>query len=180
MNTKKALVLIGTSFLLICSVQACRAYREGIPPANRPNSIRDSWYFSRDTLNFYQVDLSVPVVSVIDSVVGSVTPDENKYWLLEINSDSRALEEFCLSIIYVEKVLHYNAQSEERIFKAHLHQGKPILIIDDRNTVPVNLEKPLVKIYNPRVMDDDWLFRLDGKRACFELKDQVWLRQNRF
>lgn len=64
--------------------------------------------------------------------------------------------------------------------QAHRVSQQHILIIDDRNSVPLNLEKPMVNIYNPRLMDDDWLFRLDGKRVCFELKDQVRLRRNRF
>lgn len=161
-------------------IQACTAYRGGVPLANQPNSIRDSWYFCRDTLNFHQADLSYQVVSIIDSIVSNSEIEENKYWVLEVNPRSRDLKEFCLSIIYVEKVLYYNSQEEERVFKAFLHKGIPILIIDSRNTIRVNQEKPLVKIFNPGKMNDDWLFRLDGRRECFEFNNKSWYSANRF
>jgi hypothetical protein len=171
--------LIIRSLLLVFILQACDTYRDGIPAANQPNSIRDSWYFCRDTLNFYQADLSDQVVSVIDSVVANSEIEENKYWVLEVDPRAGELKEFCLSIIYVEKVLYYNSQEQERVFKAFLHKGIPILIIDSRNTIRINPEKPLVKIYNPGKMDD-WLFRLDGNRDCFKLKNENWASVRRF
>jgi len=165
--------------LIIFLLQACDAYRDGIPAANQPNSVSDSWYFCRDTLNFYQAVLSDQVVSVIDSVVGDSLTEENRYWVLEVNPECKKLKEFCLSIVYVEKVLFYNSQDDERVFKAYLHNGRPILIIDGRNTIQVDQEKPLVKIYNPGKMDT-WLFRLDGKRDCFKLEEGTWARRRRF
>ena len=163
----------------VIGLGSCRSYRDGIPPANLPHPVSDSWYFGRDTLNFYQAVLSEQVVSVIDSVVGDSLTEDNRYWVLEVNPEGKKLKEFCLSIIYVEKVLFYNSQDDERVFKAYLHNGRPLLIIDGRNTIRVDQEKPLVKIYNPRKMDT-WLFRLDGKRDCFKLEKGTWARHRRF
>jgi|GEM_PF-5612980 len=176
----RAFSFISITILLLYFAQACSGSANNIPPANQENVIRDSWYFCRDTLNFYQVDLSDQLVSAIDSIVGFTTLDGNKYWVLNVDPNSRRLKEFCLSVLYVEKVLYHNSQEEEREFKAFLHKGIPILIIDDRNTIQVNQEKPLVKIFNPGQMNDDWLIRLDGKRDCFELKSKSWNRVNRF
>jgi len=162
----------------IIGPSSCRSYRDGIPPANLPDTIRDSWYYCRDTINFYQVGLDASIVSTIDTLIHNEPLSANNYWFIEIREGSNEVKRFCLDTIYIEKLAYINSLDEEVIFKAFRYKGKTVLVSDDNNVLGVDRSKPLIRLYNPGQLGGIWVSR--SRPICFKSEDGLWEKYNQF
>jgi len=171
----KKLVMIVMMFSLI----QCKTNRNYYyPPANKSDLIKDSFYYCRDTINFYEVNVSERLAMTLDSIFAQVPiVAQNNYWTVEIVDKSLTsytmilkqdnCEEFFMDIEYTNSM-----------YQAMNIAGRSVLIMDSYNVFNVAIEKPFIKIKNPRELKaiyqkiggHSWLFKLDRKGEFISVK----------
>jgi hypothetical protein len=157
-------------FLLLL-IQCVTKRGDYYPPANPSDLIKDSFYYNRDTLNFYELNISDRLETILDSIFNfAPSLPDNYCWTVEVVNRSFNT--------YAMELRRYNCEKffmtieyTKSMYMAMNVKGQIILAIDPYNVFEVAVSKPFIKVKNPRelkaiyqkVGGSWWLFKLDKK-----------------
>ena len=172
---KKNVIL---ALVFLCSQCRTPSY---LRPANEPDLIKDSFYYCRDTINFYQVEMSENLILSIDSLINNPNrPLQSKYnyWTIQIVEKTFGSFIGILSQDHCEEFFII-VESTKTVYKAINIGGKSVLIIDPYDVFKPIPEKPFIKISNPRKLKaiyqqsggHGWLFKLDRNGELSSLEE---------
>lgn len=162
------------SFLLGGVILSCSSQPENSYP-NRLQPVYDLPHYERDTLNFYQVDLDVEIEESIDSILTKCGPPlPHLSWILVFQPESKGELNYSLSVTPTSNVF-IDLDTENLTYKSATVSGVQVLIIDYGNFTEVNLNKPLVPVWNRKlhsgyshVSFSSWFFEKKEEQVVLE------------